>query len=127
MAETYCFDTNIIIFLAQRMPRDVYPGPWNAIEALITEGRATMPQAVHIELGSVEDECQGWAQEHDGFVRPTTLAEIQIVNQITSRYPGWVSPHENAADPFVIAHAAIFGHVVVTDEGRKGPGTLPHN
>jgi Domain of unknown function (DUF4411) len=127
MADTYCIDTNIVIFLAQRMPRDVYPGPWNAIEALIAEGRATMPQEVYIELGGVEDECSGWAAERDGFVQSTTLAEIQIAAGITTRYPGWVSLRENAADPFVIAHAVVFAHVIVTDERRKGSGTHPRN
>lgn len=86
-----------------------------------------MPQEVRIELGGVEDTCVEWAESLDGFIQQTTLAEIKIVERITTRHPGWVTPRENAADPFVIAHAAVFGHVIVTDERRKGPGTLAHN
>jgi hypothetical protein len=127
VADIYCIDANIVIFLAQRMPRDVYPGPWNAMESLVAAGRATMPEEVHIELRRVADECFGWARDLDTFVRLTTIAEVALATQITNRYPGWVSQRENAADPFVVAHASVFGHVIVTDERRKGPGTQPHN
>jgi hypothetical protein len=127
MADTYCIDTNIIVNLARRMPRDVYPGPWDAVEDLIATGRAFMPQDVYIELGRSADECAPWAHDLDGFVQMPTAAEIALVARISASHAGWVSERKNAADPFVIAHGIAFGRVVVTDERRRGPGVAAHN
>jgi hypothetical protein len=49
------------------------------------------------------------------------------VAQIAAEHPGWVQGQLNEADPFVIAHAKAESSTVVTEESRKGPGTVDKN
>lgn len=127
MGPTYCIDTNIVVFMQRRLPRDIYPGVWDQMEALIVSGRAIMPADAHRELGRVDDGCFEWATNRPGFVEEPDTAAFALVDQITGAHPDWVSERVNEADPWVIAHACVGGYVVVTDERRKGPGTADHN
>lgn len=127
MTSGYCIDTNIVVDLNRRMPRDVYPGPWDALELLIEAKQACMPQDVYLELEHVDDKCAPWAKGLAEFVRVPTVDEVLLVHDITSQFDGWVSEKKNAADPWVIAHAVVHEHLIVTDERRRGPGAQVHN
>lgn len=128
MADVYCIDTSIVIFMHQRLPRDIYPGLWEQMEDLIARGRAHMAKEAHLELKRVDDGCFDWADGRDGFVEEPVAAMIfDIVQLIADRHDGWVSEQRNQADPWVVAHACSGGYVVVTDERRKGPGGPDRN
>ncbi len=47
--------------------------------------------------------------------------------QITAAHPDWVQEQQNAADPWVVANATVFGRVILTEETLKGPGTVDRN
>jgi hypothetical protein len=66
------------------MPRDVFPGPWDEVDDLISNGRAFMPKDAFLELARVDDDCGPWARNSAGFVVEATLAEVLIVDAITS-------------------------------------------
>lgn len=127
MTDSYTIDTNIIVTLNREQPRDIYPSVWDALEALIADGRCVMNREAYEELVQVDDECAPWAKAQKGFVEDTTDAELAVVDVITTNHPGWVQESKNAADPFVIAQAVEQDLVVVTFERRKGPGTADHN
>ena len=123
---TYCIDTNVIVILQRYMPSDVHVGVWEQFEELISQGRAFLPREAFNELTHVDDGCAEWALSQRGFVEETVdPAIITVVTKITHAHPGWVQDRTNGADPWVIAHAAAGGHVIVTDERRKGAGVVP--
>jgi len=86
-----------------------------------------MPKDAYLELAKVDDVCGPWAKNSAGFVVEATLAEIMVVDAITTKHPDWVSETQNAADPYIVAHAEVHKRVIVTDEKRKGPGFAGRN
>lgn len=127
MSDLYAVDTNIIVWLNREQPRDIYPSVWARMEELIADGRAVMPREVHEELKRIDDICAPWAKQQPNFIVEPDAAELAIVASITNAHPTWVQDQANSADPFLIAHAAERGLVVVTLETRKGAGVLDHN
>lgn len=128
MSAVYIIDTNIVIHMNDRMPRDVHPGVWEALEELIGEGRAIMPRMAYDELREVDDDCAPWAKKQSGFIQDATDAQIVVVTAITQMHPDWVQERRNQADPWIIAYAECTADaVIVTDEKIKGPGATNPN
>ncbi|WP_213573258.1 DUF4411 family protein [Rhodococcus sp. USK13] len=125
--DTYLVDTNVIVLMKRYTPRDLHPSLWQAVEALVSDGRLMIPREVLEELDRVEDELAPWAKRMDGFVDEPTLEDIQIVADISAAHPGWVVGQQNGADPWVVAQAYRLGSVIVTDERAKGPNTADKN
>ncbi|HZM56023.1 MAG TPA: DUF4411 family protein, partial [Acidimicrobiales bacterium] len=116
MTDSYTIDTNIVVTLNRDQPRDIYASVWEALEALIAEGRCVMNREAYEELVNVDDECAPWAKAQEGLVQDTTDDELAAVDTITTDHPGWVQESKNAADPFVIAQAVEQELVIVTFE-----------
>lgn len=127
MTDLFVIDTNVLVLMKRYTPRDLHPSIWEAMEKLVRDGRILMPRDVLEELDRVEDELAPWAKRQDGFVEEPTEADIEIVTEISDTYPLWVDGQQNAADPWVIAHAYRLGAIVVTDERAKGPGAPQKN
>lgn len=127
MGPVYCIDTNIIVILERYMPSDVHVGVWQEMETLIASGRAHMPREAYEELTHVDDGCATWCLGQNGFVEQPEADHVTLVARITQAHPDWVRDRTNAADPWVVAHAAIGGYVIVTDERPKGPGVIDRN
>ena len=127
MTSRYTVDTNIIVTLNREQPRDVYRSVWEALEALIAEGRCVMNRGAYEELREVDDECAPWARTQGNFVVETALEELAAVDAITSAHPDWVQERKNAADPFIVAQAAEQELVIVTGERRRGSGVEDRN
>lgn len=127
MGTVYGIDANILIFLGNNMPIDVYPGVWEQLEELIADGRALMPRDVYDELTMVDDSCAEWAKARQGFIEEPGDRHVSLVRDITDSYPGWVRGRKNAGDPWLIAHADIGGYTIVTNEGRRGRGVENQN
>ncbi|WAC53245.1 DUF4411 family protein [Frigoribacterium sp. SL97] len=123
----YTLDSNILIGLVQRYPRDIFPAMWTNIEASVADGESCICEAILREVHRGGDDLHDWAKDLSGFVCPVTDAELITVAQIASVHPGWVQGQLNEADPFVIAHAKAERSVIVTEENRKGPGTEDKN
>lgn len=124
---TYTLDTNILIGLAQRYPRDIFPAMWSNIESSVQAGGSCICEAILREVHRGGDDLYGWAKALPGFVCPITDAELVSVAEIAAAHPGWVQGQLNEADPFIIAHAKAEKSTIVTEEGRKGPNTLDKN
>lgn len=124
---SYTLDTNILIGLVQRYPRDIFPAMWTNIEASVSAGESCICEAILREVHRGGDELHDWAKKLQGFVCDVTDAELITVAEIGSAHPGWVQGQLNEADPFVIAHAKAERSIIVTEENRKGPGTEDKN
>lgn len=127
MSAVYVLDTNIIINMNGRLPRDVYEGVWDAVEELVADKRAILPRMAFDELARWDD-CAPWAKGLSGFVQDATAEHVAIVQAITNAHPGWVQLTQNAADPWVIACAECTADgVIVTDERLRGAGVQDAN
>lgn len=124
---TYTFDTNILIGLAQRYPRDIFPAIWTNIEAAVAAGEACICEAVLREVYRGGDDLHTWAKDLNGFVCDVTDEEFAVVAEIAAVHPEWVRGQVNEADPFVIAHAKVGQSTIVTEENRKGSNTADRN
>lgn len=123
----YTLDTNILIGMVQRYPRDIFPSVWEALESSIDDGDACICQAVLDETDRAGDELHAWAKSYPYFACAITSEEVKLVGVISRDHPGWVREQLNAADPFVIAHAKAESRTIVTEENRKGPNTEDRN
>ena len=123
----YTLDTNILIGLVQRYPRDIFPAMWENIEASVTDGDSCICEAILREVRRGGDDLHAWAKNLDGFVCPATDGELATVAGIGLAHPQWVQGQRNEADPFVIAHAELEESTIVTEENRKGPNTEDRN
>lgn len=124
---TYTLDTNIVIGLVQRYPRDIFPAMWSNIESSVQAGDSCICEAILREVHRGGDDLHKWAKDLPGFVCPATDEELEAVAEIAVAHPGWVQGQLNEADPFVIAHAKAEKSTIVTEENRKGPNTLDKN
>lgn len=124
---TYTLDSNILIGLVQRYPRDIFPGIWDNIEESVARGESCICEAVHREVYRIGDDLHKWAKSLPGFICSTSGEELATVRAIGQAHPGWVQGQLNEADPFVIAHAKFEGSDVVSEENRKGPGVIDKN
>lgn len=124
---SYTLDSNILIGLVQRYPRDIFPAMWSNIETVVANRQTCICEAILREVHRIGDDLHEWAKNLNGFVCHITDEELLTVATIGSDHPGWVQGQLNEADPFVIAHAKAEGSVIVTEENRKGPGTIDKN
>ncbi|MGK2852794.1 MAG: DUF4411 family protein [Microbacteriaceae bacterium] len=120
-------DTNVLIGLEQRYPRDVFPSAWSAMEEVIDDSRACICQEVLEETKRGTDQLHEWAAGYPGFVCPTSADEIALASSISQAHEDWVRELTNAADPFLIAHASVTERIIVTEERRAGPQVSNRN
>lgn len=128
----YCIDTSSLIELKVHYSRDVFPGVWDKMSEIASSGSLIAPMAVFDELKQKDDELYAWAREHKDMVfKALEPAQIEIVKNIITRFPGLIDPDKEPpdADPFVIALAIYTNEkqkeslfvtrcVVVTEEKR---------
>ncbi len=124
---TYTLDANILINMKHHYPREFFESLWTAMENVAVSGEVCICEVAHRELARGDDDLHPWAKGLDGFVCKTTDDELITVAEIAGDHPGWVQGQKNDGDPFVIAHAKHTLRVVVTEENRKGPGTIDKN
>ncbi|TAK69716.1 MAG: DUF4411 family protein [Actinomycetota bacterium] len=124
---TYTLDTNILIGLVRLYPRDIFPAMWSNIESSVQQGDSCICEAILREVHRGGDDLHKWAKDLPGFVCPATDEELLSVAEIGVAHPDWVQGQLNEADPFVIAHAKAEKSIIVTEESRKGPGSLDKN
>ena len=86
-----------------------------------------MCEVILKELERGDDNLAPWVKSVPGFVCRTTDDELITVAEISSAHPDWVRGQMNYGDPFIIAHAKAEGSIIVTEEVRRGPGTIDKN
>ncbi|MCQ9367587.1 DUF4411 family protein [Brevibacterium sp. 50QC2O2] len=124
---TYTLDTNILINMERRYPREFFNSLWDSMEAAVVSGDICMCEVAQKELDLGDDDLSAWVKGIPGFVCKSTDEELATVADISGTHPDWVQGQKNYADPFVIAHAKADNEVIVTEEGRKGPNTEDKN
>lgn len=124
---SFSLDSNILINLIRIYPRDIFESLWDSIEASVASDEVCICEAVLREIHRGGDDLHTWAKNLDGFVCDVTDDELATVASIAVDHPDWVRGQVNEADPFLIAHAKAEGSVIITEENRKGPGTLDKN
>src|SRR5699024_6834826 len=87
---TYTLDTNILIGLVQRYPRDIFPAMWSNIESSVQAGDSCICEAILREVHRGGDDLHKWAKDLPGFVCPATDGELEAVAEIAVAHPGWV-------------------------------------
>ncbi len=117
----YSIDTSVLIDGRNRnYPEDVFPRVWENLEELVGSGRVVVASEVAFELERGSDDCHAWLRRFPEAVVLASREVLDLAAEITSALPEWVSPRANYADPWVIAHAAVRGWAVVTQEHRTG-------
>lgn len=124
---SFTLDTNILIRMANQYPREIFPSVWERLEELIVGGEACICEEVHEETRRGTDELYKWSTEQAGFVCDVGVQEVNLAVEISDAYPEWVRETQNAADPFLIAHAKVDGLTIVSDEREAGPGVISKN
>jgi len=124
----YVFDTSAFIEAWwETYPPANFPGLWEEIDTLVDAGNLIAPEEVLHELKSGDDDLHDWVkQRSDRIVVPTSRDLMLKVTAILADHPTLTKPGtgRSAADPFVIALAALRGCPVVTKE-LGGSATKP--
>ncbi|MBI4296588.1 MAG: DUF4411 family protein [Chloroflexi bacterium] len=112
---------------------DIAPGFWTFLEQNARRGSIASSLMVYHELqDGAEDDLLAWARQRKGegfFVDPDPLVQNffrQIADYVEKNYP----PHQaseflDGVDPWVIAHAKVYGGKVVTFEVRAPKSSKP--
>jgi hypothetical protein len=125
----YSIDTSAILDGWRRYyPREIFPGLWDRLEALIRAGHLRATEEVLRELEKRDDDVLAWASKQDGFSIPIDDDIQDDVSAILRDHPKLIDTRKNrsAADPFVIALARTRRCIVVTGEGPTGSLERPN-
>ncbi len=121
----YCLDTSSLIAAwDERYPLEHFPRFWDHMDGALDAGRAIVHESVVDELMKRSTDLAKWLKRLPHSIVPFET-DIQIKSrEILSRHPRLVMAHKTAfaADPFVIATAALRGVKVVSEEGFGSAG-----
>ena len=112
---------------------DIAPSFWNFIGLKMDEGIISSSIMVFSELGNGdEDDLLIWARrqkERGYFIEPDAVVQTvfrQIATYVNQNYPQYqASAFLDGADPWIIAHAKVYGGKVVTFEVAAPNSTKP--
>ncbi|MGL4339394.1 MAG: DUF4411 family protein [Rhodoglobus sp.] len=124
----YVWDTSALVGAwVRHYPPDVVPGLWKRMEEFARSGRMTVPEEVLEELAEKDDELHTWVKKRkETLVTPTTGDVMLAARAVLQDHPGLTKTGtgRGKADPFVIATAARYGLIMVTEE-QGGSETKP--
>jgi len=129
MTTLYSFDTSALIDGLERYyPAETFDGLWEAVDALIKEGRFFASAEVWEEVKKKDEAVKQWAssRKEDLFVETDATIALEVQG-ILSSFPRLVMSggRRNRADPFVVAVAKLREATVVTGEGNDGSTNRP--
>ena len=114
----YCIDTSGILDGFRSYPLANMPSLWKRVDALIDGGQLFATIEVLYELRHKADDAAAWASARPGmFVALDEAIQLEV-REILQRFPRLMMQMKkrNAADPWVIALAALRNAAVVTGE-----------
>mgnify|MGYP000952332398 CR=1 FL=1 len=121
----YTLDTNILINMELRYPREFFASLWDLMKAAVEQGEICMCEVAQKELERGVDSLASWVMSIPDFVCKITDDELATVAEIATTHPEWVQGQKNYGDP--IAHAKADDLIIMTEEGRKSPGIADKN
>ncbi len=119
----YCFDSSVLMQIAEDYPPDIFPTLWSQLEELIKKGVVHSVHEVLAEIEAGNDDLCDWAKRNSGLFISLELHHQQRAQEIVVAHPTLVDASRQTpqADPFIIAHSLIDGCVVVTKENAAQP------
>ena len=122
------------LFDLKKFPEDVFPSLWERLDTLIGEGRFIAPREVLREVEAGDDEITRWAKAHRTMFVELDEPTGQCIEELLEAFEGLrdtVRQGPRLADPVVVALCLARSradtrneYVVVTQENKKGPGSL---
>jgi hypothetical protein len=129
-AKLYCIDTCSLIERNARgkYPHEVFPSLWERVDGLIRSGRLFSSEEVLSEIKKCTDTSDAthlWAVANSSIFLPIDDDVQNECLRIQGEFPRLVDPNgtKSQGDPWVIATAAKYSYVVVTEEEKP---ILPH-
>lgn len=127
MSTVYIIDACSLINAAHNynMSKKSFAHIWGTLEEKIEKGELISSVEILSELK--DEDLEKWAKAHKKAFIPLTQ-EVQLkTKEVLEKYPAIIkmrSSRNSNGDPFLIATAALYDGVVVTDEGTK-PNGIP--
>jgi hypothetical protein len=118
----YIIDTCSFTALQRVYPTDVFPGVWDLMDKLASDGIIGSVEDVMEELKTQDDFLYKWAKLHKEIFLPLD-GEIQTqASKILSTHDNLIDlkKRKSGADPFIIATAVVISGTVVTEEKPSG-------
>lgn len=125
----YCLDSSALIAAwDERYPPENFPKLWELMDAALVTGRVVVSELVIDELMKKSKDLAGWLKDRPDAILPLDIVVQQRARELLASYPRLVMEKKQAfaADTFVIATAAVHGHIVVTEEGLTGTMNRPN-
>jgi hypothetical protein len=125
----YCLDSSALIAAwDERYPPENFPRFWALMDAALLAGRVVVSELVIDELMKKSKDLAAWLKDRPDAIVPPDVAVQKRAKALLVSYPRLVMEKKQAfaADPFVIATAAVHGHIVVTEEGFTGNMNRPN-
>lgn len=118
----YVVDTCSFAALQRVYPPDVFPGVWNLVDKLASDGIVGSVEDVLEELKINDDALYKWARKHKGIFMPLDGQIQTLATTILSTHSSLIDlkKRKSGADPFIIAAAIITSGAVVTEEKPSG-------
>jgi hypothetical protein len=125
----YSIDTSALLDgWVRYYPPDVFPGLWQQLDGVITEGRLIATEEVLFELERKDDTVYAWAKERRSMFIPIDDRIQPRVTDVLDRFEKLLDTRANRSggDPFVIALAMVEGCTVVSGERATGATNRPN-
>jgi len=118
--QKYCIDSSSLIEL-RSLDTDVFSGIWDALSDAVERGILHAPHEVFRELDHVDDVTARWAKSKKAMFFNPDQAQLDKLAEIQGKFE-FYDPEAGSpkADPFLIAHGALTGCKVITQETRAG-------
>lgn len=126
----YVIDTNVILGFLKRTDdepwgSDAFPRHWQAIEAMLSDGRIVSTVSVEAEVADWKDQIPGlrhWLRRFESvFLAPST-EQLRWAKQLTNAYPVYGSAPNFEADLMVMALAGALRAAAFCAEKPSGHG-----
>lgn len=115
----YVLDTSALVDLKRNYQPAVFKTVWNRFNALCDSRAIISCREVYNEIKRGSDWLLDWVDVHEAiFLTPATAEEAALIGSLQERYPFWIDPNSDrpAADPFVIACAAVHHLPIIQHE-----------
>jgi hypothetical protein len=121
----YSLDASAILQISNMYPADRFPDlfekVWEKIERAAKEGRVIVIDKVYNELARKDDFAHKWLLARKKDIIYVCGHDVIIkASEVIRDFSKLVDPdnEHDQADPYIVAHAALYGYVVVTAETK---------
>jgi hypothetical protein len=118
----YAVDTCSFTQLGRSYPFEIFPGVWEKIEKMISDGLICSIDEVYFEIVDQDDILSGWAKKRHHIFLPIDEDVQQNATNVLQTHSNLLDLRKNksGADPFLIAAAMVHKCAVVTEEKPSG-------